>query len=753
MNLAKKTRTRLTLSIISLISFLIVTNLILMLYSSRKLSNFIIKLYDIQVTKNISNFIDISKATTKKLSLDEKIIRVLYDNKNKTINSDTDKEILKNQITLYEKILEPITFIKNINIVNIEGEYLFSNEILHESFDIKARPWLKDKNSLNFNEPFITNIYEDLYTGEETISVINFIYSKDAKEPLGAVILDIVLTDLLEYINSNFYLGNINSYIKTNDSQYISADAIYGDSSIDTNVGISLSFDKNSILYNKQIKMIYKTTTFILIITGVIALFVLIKILSLLLKPIINSLDKLKILLKNLEENNFNIESTDEFEQLEFISESLGKSFHNKIHSLIYNDELTSLPNRKMLSNIGSSLIKSKKPFALLFIDLNNFKYVNDSFGHNAGDALLITFSNLLKNIFNNKGIVTRYSGDEFVIIYDNYINDEELLNFYNTVVLPQFSKPLYFNNTSIIIEFSAGASVYPRDDESFDKLIHKSDFMMYTNKQNTDSNDLLIFNNDMYNKIKKREDIKFQLRSALARNEFYIHYQPIVNEFKKIKKVEALIRWNNKKLNYVSPIDFINCAEEIGEIIPIGYWIIEEVCKDLNSIYNDINSLEININVSPIQLVDINFVNNVEKILNKYNVDFSNLCFEITESVILDENTTVYDNINLLHKRGSKIALDDFGTGYASFNYLRKYKLDILKIDKVFINNIDEKSLSIINNIKNIAHLLDMKVIIEGVETIEQFESLKKIGCDYFQGYYFSKPITIQEFKKILDT
>lgn len=753
MNLAKKTRTRLTLSIISLISFLIVTNLILMLYSSRKLSNFIIKLYDIQVTKNISNFIDISKATTKKLSLDEKIIRVLYDNKNKTINSDTDKEILKNQITLYEKILEPITFIKNINIVNIEGEYLFSNEILHESFDIKARPWLKDKNSLNFNEPFITNIYEDLYTGEETISVINFIYSKDAKEPLGAVILDIVLTDLLEYINSNFYLGNINSYIKTNDSQYISADAIYGDSSIDTNVGISLSFDKNSILYNKQIKMIYKTTTFILIITGVIALFVLIKILSLLLKPIINSLDKLKILLKNLEENNFNIESTDEFEQLEFISESLGKSFHNKIHSLIYNDELTSLPNRKMLFNIGSSLIKSKKPFALLFIDLNNFKYVNDSFGHNAGDALLITFSNLLKNIFNNKGIVTRYSGDEFVIIYDNYINDEELLNFYNTVVLPQFSKPLYFNNTSIIIEFSAGASVYPRDDESFDKLIHKSDFMMYTNKQNTDSNDLLIFNNDMYNKIKKREDIKFQLRSALARNEFYIHYQPIVNEFKKIKKVEALIRWNNKKLNYVSPIDFINCAEEIGEIIPIGYWIIEEVCKDLNSIYNDINSLEININVSPIQLVDINFVNNVEKILNKYNVDFSNLCFEITESVILDENTTVYDNINLLHKRGSKIALDDFGTGYASFNYLRKYKLDILKIDKVFINNIDEKSLSIINNIKNIAHLLDMKVIIEGVETIEQFESLKKIGCDYFQGYYFSKPITIQEFKKILDT
>ena len=197
--------------------------------------------------------------------------------------------------------------------------------------------------------------------------------------------------------------------------------------------------------------------------------------------------------------------------------------------------------------------------------------------------------------------------------------------------------------------------------------------------------------------------------------------------------------------------MDFIPYAEESGEIVKIGYWIIEEVFKNLNEFKNGQENIQISINVSPIQLMEFYFAENVKEIANKYNVDLSQICFEITESVVLEEYIIVYDNIHLLDKFGAKLALDDFGTGYASFSYLKKYNLNILKIDKIFIDggkNIDYK---IVNNIKNIAHLLDMKTVIEGVETEEQFNTLSEIGCDYFQGYYFSKPVTLDELKKAL--
>lgn len=767
MKISKKINLQVTAIILSLISFFIILNVVLVTSSYNKLSQYIGDTYHNQSISTIDDIIHILKATTEKVSSDEKIIEVLYNNRNNTISTNEDIDIMESQINLFEKILEPFSFIQTINIINLQGNYLFSDGNLYEQLNKDNYPWLyEDTYSYNLDKPFITNLHKDINTNKYIISVVENIYSENMKEPLGAVVLDIFVQDLLEHIDSNFYLGKLNSYVSLDNSKYLSKDAIlnsdniytnnsliYHDSVLDNKLNIIFTFNKNLTLYKKQINLINKTVTIILIIVGILASLVVIKILSIVLTPVMHSLDKLKLLLKNLEENtvDVNLDLNSEFKQLESISESLSNSFDKKIQFLIYHDELTSLPNRKMLLNIGSSLIKNNKSFALLFIDLNNFKYVNDSLGHNAGDQLLINFSNSLKNIFKNKGIVTRYSGDEFVVIYDKYTNDEELLNFYNTIVLPQFLKPIPFNNTNIIVEFSAGASIYPRDGDSFDTLIQKSDFMMYSNKKNTDSNHLLLFDNDTYNKIKRIEDIKFQLRNAINRNEFSIYYQPIVNKSKKIEKVEALIRWNNKDLGFIPPMDFINCAEEIGEIIPIGYWIIEKVCKDFDDLYKNNSSLQISINISPTQLIDVNFVTNVKKIIDKYNINFNNLCFEITESIILDENVAVYDNIHLLHKYGSKIVLDDFGTGYASFNYLRKYKLDILKIDKIFIDKEDRVSFSIIENINNIAHLLNMKVVIEGVETSSQFSRLKDIDCDYFQGYYFSKPVTFDELQKML--
>ena len=274
---------------------------------------------------------------------------------------------------------------------------------------------------------------------------------------------------------------------------------------------------------------------------------------------------------------------------------------------------------------------------------------------------------------------------------------------------------------------------------------------MMYSSKKSNKSSNLLFFNDVIYNEILEIETMKEDLKYAVDNNEFVLYYQPIVDKNKVIKKLEALIRWNNRKLGYISPDKFIKYAEETGEIVKIGYWIIEEVCRNFNELFKSGNRLQISINVSPIQLMEVDFVNKAEDILNKYNSTWRNLCLEITETVVLDENIIIRDNLILLNKKGVKIALDDFGTGYASFSYLKKFKLDILKIDRIFIDNDLHIDYKIVNNIKNIAHLLNMESVIEGVETEEQFNNLKSVGCEYFQGYYFSRPLPIGEINKIL--
>lgn len=420
---------------------------------------------------------------------------------------------------------------------------------------------------------------------------------------------------------------------------------------------------------------------------------------------------------------------------------------------MIYYDELTELPNRKKLIIRTKELIDNNEKFALIFIHLNKFKQVNDFFGHLVGDELLKYFSNKLRSIVKAEDMVVRYSGDEFIILYTDYKDEKEIINLYENKIVPSFKNSVLINNNNIKIEFSAGVSVYPKDGNSLDELINKSDFMMYENKRNNlPEKKLLFFNDDIYRKIMKIETIKAELKNGVARNEFILYYQPIVDREMSLKKFEVLIRWKNEKLGFVSPIDFINYAEETGDIITIGYWIIEEVCKnykELRSGYEE--KLQVSINVSPIQLMETKFIDNIKSIIDKYNMDYKFMCFEITESVVLDGNSVVLENIKSLYELGIKIALDDFGTGYSSFSYLKKFKLDILKIDKVFIDDDNEINYEIVRNIRNIAHELNIDTVIEGVETLDQLNKLKEIGCDFFQGYYFSKPCTIEEIRKFL--
>ena len=760
----KKINLKIAVICIAFMTLLVLTNGILMEYGLDKSVEFTYNTHYKEAKKILNQEVYILKDITKKLAEDKTIISSLESNKSSDDLTQVDINNIISGIKYIQDYLKNLIFVNCVTIVNIPGNYLFYCGELIENFDVFSNYKFENLGLSKENPQIISDVYNDPRTGKYEIAVINLIYSEESDEPLGIVVLDILLDDLIEDINSKFYMGDLNTYIKLDNNKYYSSEGIVDSIKdkknnyvvklkdvFDDNIDIYLEFDKDSIVYNRAMRSINKFRVIIFIILGTVYLLILILLIRGAFKPILKSLDKLKILLENLEKKDLSFEKLDEFEQLEVVSSSLGSSINKKIKSLIYYDELTQLPNRKLLFKQCNDLIKANRKFALIFVDLNKFKYINDVFGHSSGDQVLVEFSNRLKKCLKGKGIVSRYSGDEFIIIYSNYIDNNELEAFYNNVILKEFKEPIIFNNNKVFMDFAAGVSVYPKDGNNFNDLINKSDFMMYSSKKNNKRAKLLFFNDVIYNEILEIETMKEDLKYAVDNNEFVLYYQPIVDKNKAIKKLEALIRWNNRKLGYISPDKFIEYAEETGEIVKIGYWVIEDVCKNFNELFKSDNMLKVSINVSPIQLMEVDFVNKAEEILNKYNVTWKNLCLEITETAVLDENIIIRDNLLLLNKKGVKIALDDFGTGYASFSYLKKFKLDILKIDRIFIDNGLDIDYKIVDNIKSIANLLNMETVIEGVETEEQFNNLKSVGCEYFQGYYFSRPLPISEINKIL--
>ena len=760
----KKINLKIAFICIAFMTLLVLTNGILMEYGLDKSVEFTYNTHYKEAKKILNQEVYILKDIAKNLAEDKNIISSLESNKSSDDLTQVDINNIISGIKYIQDYLKNLIFVNCVTIANIPGNYLFYCGELIENFDVFSNYKFENLGLSKENPQIISDVYNDPRTGKYEIAVINLIYSEESDEPLGIVVLDILLDDLIEDINSKFYMGDLNTYIKLDNNKYYSSEGIVDSIKdkknnyvvklkdvFDDNIDIYLEFDKDSIVYNRAMRSINKFRIVIFTILGIVYLLVLILLIRGAFKPILKSLDKLKILLENLEKKDLSFEKLDEFEQLEVVSSSLGSSINKKIKSLIYYDELTQLPNRKLLFKQCNDLIKANRKFALIFVDLNKFKYINDVFGHSSGDQVLVEFSNRLKKCLKGKGIVSRYSGDEFIIIYSNYIDNNELEAFYNNVILKEFKEPIIFNNNKVFMDFAAGVSVYPKDGNNFNDLINKSDFMMYSSKKNNKRAKLLFFNDVIYNEILEIETMKEDLKYAVDNNEFVLYYQPIVDKNKAIKKLEALIRWNNRKLGYISPDKFIEYAEETGEIVKIGYWVIEDVCKNFNELFKSDDILQVSINVSPIQLMEVDFVNKAEEILNKYNVTWKNLCLEITETAVLDENIIIRDNLLLLNKKGVKIALDDFGTGYASFSYLKKFKLDILKIDRIFIDNGLDIDYKIVDNIKSIANLLNMETVIEGVETEEQFNNLKSVGCEYFQGYYFSRPLPISEINKIL--
>ncbi len=427
-----------------------------------------------------------------------------------------------------------------------------------------------------------------------------------------------------------------------------------------------------------------------------------------------------------------------------------------KINYMSYFDEVTGVPNRRYFMENSEKMrevsLLNNKMFALIFIDLDNFKYVNDTYGHAIGDIVLKSFCKKINKRLKGKYFLSRFGGDEFVISIENINNEEDVLEVVEEIV-DECNIPMEINNKDIYNTVSIGISMCSNRGEPIQVLLKKADIAMYKAKS-TGKNKFILFNKDMSEKMDRELQLSRCIRKSIENNEIYFLMQPKYwTKSKKVQGFEVLARWQSSELGFVSPVEFIPTAEDNGFIIEIGKLLIKDSFKKCKILKDKIGEdFKVAVNLSEIQIRDEELIGFIKENIEAENINPKNIEFEVTETMIM---TSLKNNVKVLEelkKIGVSIALDDFGTGYSSLNYLRKLPIDTVKIDKSFVDDIGKefKDECIIEKIVELAHLLNIEVVAEGVENEEQFEFLKDIDCDMIQGYYFSKPKT---FDEILDS
>jgi diguanylate cyclase (GGDEF)-like protein/PAS domain S-box-containing protein len=431
------------------------------------------------------------------------------------------------------------------------------------------------------------------------------------------------------------------------------------------------------------------------------------------------------------------------------------KMTHEKIKFLAYHDDLTCLPNRKFFNEHLDMTIKNAKftdKLALLFIDLDQFKIVNDSLGHNIGDQLLKEVGKRIRSCVRTQDTVARHAGDEFIILIENVSIPET--DIIAERILSSLQAPILINDQEIFISASIGISIFPSDGADSETLIKNADAAMY-NAKYYGKNTYKYYSVTIEKANNRKMSIINGLHKALENKEFKLYYQPkIITSSQSIFGVEALLRWDHPQLGPISPAEFIPLAEETGMIIQIGEWVLQQACKDYKEWEKQgIAPQSLCINISPRQLRDPLLLDKIKIVLKEHDFIAQHLEIEITESVAIDNFEDTISKLNQIRETGVKVALDDFGIGYSSLNYLRQFPIDALKIDRTFINDVmlNSQTASIVKSIVSIAHSLTLPVIAEGVETEEQFNFLYDLNCDFLQGYFISPPVPINQIEAIL--
>ncbi|WP_099466910.1 ABC transporter substrate binding protein [Konateibacter massiliensis] len=440
-------------------------------------------------------------------------------------------------------------------------------------------------------------------------------------------------------------------------------------------------------------------------------------------------------------------------ESITVAHEQLGK-YSDRLEYLAYHDVLTGLYNRLYLyKDIDVKLQETSEMGALYFVDLDNFKFVNDALGHNIGDILLNEIGVRLSKLASETVKLVRLEGDEFVLILCKARDREEIRELADKIV-DSFSHPFNIVGNQLTIGGSIGIAVFPENGKNVDELLRNADMAMYQVKSNG-KNSYSFFNTQLKEKIMERIAIENNLKSALKKGEFQLHYQPQINIITDtIDGFEALLRWNNEVMGMVSPLKFIPVAEETGFITVLGEWILQTACDTIVDMNRRVGkSFNISVNISVTQLVQDNFISIVENVLGKTGLSPELLELEITESVIMESPELVTEKIRQLRMLGIKIAIDDFGTGYSSLSYLRKIPITTLKIDKMFVDDIANVLVTteVTDAIIDLGHKMNLTIVAEGVETQTQLDYLKENGCDKIQGFFYSKPLPIAALEEFI--
>ncbi|MFP7732450.1 putative bifunctional diguanylate cyclase/phosphodiesterase [Priestia aryabhattai] len=439
------------------------------------------------------------------------------------------------------------------------------------------------------------------------------------------------------------------------------------------------------------------------------------------------------------------------------------KAYEEKIKQMAYYDPLTNLPNRYWLNKQLKKLLideESLELLAILFLDLDRFKLINDTLGHHHGDVLLRRVAERLRKSIPSSDFISRHGGDEFILVLHSLKTVAEIEEMTERIV-KEMSLPFYIDGDKVLTSTSVGISLFSKEcrqhiipkeaDELIDRLIKQADIAMYVAKRNG-RNTYEMSSSSSNERMIKRISMENELKYALERNEFKLVYQPLIDlKTSDVIGAEALIRWNSAKFGTVYPNEFLPILEEVGLIVPVGKWVLEEACKQMR-IWTEMNSKasKIGVNVSPIQLKSSRFVTDMEQILKETGLEPHFLELEITESVIQNSQESK-KVLNRLRSLGIKVAMDDFGTCYSSLSYLKYLPINTLKIDKSFIDDLDEVGKVLVETIIQMGKKLNFDLTAEGIENEKQLQFVTEQGCHIGQGYIFDKPLSPEEMSRLL--
>ena len=435
------------------------------------------------------------------------------------------------------------------------------------------------------------------------------------------------------------------------------------------------------------------------------------------------------------------------------------RAAEQRVEHLAAHDALTNLPNRRGLYDELEQMIYRSKRYhctsAVIYVDLDGFKHVNDQYGHEAGDQLLIEVSTAFKRIVRQTDAVARIGGDEFIVLITDIDGGTSLINKIESL-LYEASRPIDFNGHSISVGASIGIALYPDHGDNAQSLMHHADQAMYQAK-NHGKNTFRFYTDDINARAHRQRELQENLRNALPNDELSVYYQPIVRvKTGRIHSAEALLRWDSIALGQIAPDEFIPAAENAGLIPELGCWVLAKAMETGATWYRQHGiKLRMAINASSIQFRNQMLFETIKQQLEAHNWDADSLEVEITEGLLLDDSPEVTTYINEIGNAGVRLAVDDFGTGYSALSYLKKYPVSSVKIDRSFVMDLpgDKENRILVQAIIAMAHGLGLDVIAEGVETAEQWSFLRELNCDFAQGYYFGKPMSPVEFESYLVT